>query len=126
MFRIGVDVVHLPRIHAVLQRKSPLKFAQKILCPEEITSFKRSGTGVNRTATDHSIPWRSLAIKEALYKAVFPTEKLTWKQVIVSSTGGKPIIEIKGLDLGDIDASLSHDGDYAMAAVIFQESKFLS
>ncbi|KAJ3216688.1 hypothetical protein HDU67_009120 [Dinochytrium kinnereticum] len=128
---VGVDIIHLPRIHALLQRTSPLRFARKILAVEEVrqfqqrfkrsldVTFEQSDSFLSSPVEEQQISrylggrW---ALKEATYKACFPDLKPTWKQVTIISDRGKPMVEFKGGP--KLNASLSHDGEYAMAAVI--------
>lgn len=68
-------------------------------------------------------------MKEAAYKALFPTIKVSWKQLSFTKLPGnpKPVLkvdtELDGLDfLGDLHASISHDGEYVVAYVIAEKS----
>ncbi|KAJ1979997.1 hypothetical protein H4R33_005580 [Dimargaris cristalligena] len=66
------------------------------------------------------------AVKEAAYKALYPQRKLTWKEVaLVKSTGSpKPYLKIERAQecdgAGHSHVSLSHDGDWVVAQVIFE------
>ena len=67
-------------------------------------------------------------IKEAAYKAFFPTVKPTWKELTyqgrVGGTQVKPTVLYHPVDpinsqkVGSIHASISHDGDYVLAFVV--------
>ncbi len=95
---IGVDVVQLARVHALLQRKSPMRLATLLLHPEERVAFRERFEGgfVSTLGHPHSLddrfvprpghlqgpppadPWRArvveylggrFAVKEAAFKA---------------------------------------------------------
>lgn len=64
----------------------------------------------------------SWALKEAAYKAMYPTVTLTWKDASVSRHDRKPVLVLAPTlhcaDLvGPIHCSVSHDGDYVLAMV---------
>lgn len=67
---------------------------------------------------------RRWAVKEAAYKAVFPTYRPTWKELSYYShnvsTSRKPSLVFDGNGCEDIilHVSVSHDGDYVIAQVL--------
>ncbi|KAK0468283.1 4'-phosphopantetheinyl transferase [Desarmillaria tabescens] len=119
---IGVDVVHLPRIAALIARRGPERFAQRILSNEELQSWKAIHE-VDR-ARFLAVRW---AVKEAAYKAMYPTVKPTWKHLSFRSlgqefNGSKPSLIYRppslGTSVGEIHSSVSHDGEYVFASVL--------
>ncbi|KAK0206474.1 4'-phosphopantetheinyl transferase [Desarmillaria ectypa] len=119
---IGVDVVHLPRIVALIARRGPERFAQRILSNEELQSWKTIQEG------DHArflaVRW---AAKEAAYKAMYPTVKPSWKDFSFrslgqESSGSKPSLFYRSpyldISVGEIHSSISHDGEYVFASVL--------
>ncbi|RPD61868.1 4'-phosphopantetheinyl transferase [Lentinus tigrinus ALCF2SS1-7] len=122
---IGVDVLHVPRILRLLQRPVASRFAQRILSSQEHDIWN----GI--PASDDARRTRFLAvrwsIKEAAYKAVYPTLCPTWKDFTFHSlsTDGtrKPLLEYHSQGeqlLGRIHASVSHDGDYVYTTVLVE------
>ncbi|KAH9077461.1 hypothetical protein EDB83DRAFT_2350141 [Lactarius deliciosus] len=68
------------------------------------------------------------AIKEAVYKAVYPVVKPTWHDFTLQRPAGSPKPDLLyhpnddqlSLRLGRMHASVSHDGDYTFATVIVE------
>lgn len=80
------------------------------------------------------------AAKEALYKAAYPTYKLTWKQISLFKDAGKPVLRVTPPPLSKADiedpqtrnlpafgevhdrihVSLSHDADLVVAYVVVE------
>ncbi|KAJ3413089.1 hypothetical protein HDV05_008543 [Chytridiales sp. JEL 0842] len=119
---VGIDIVHLPRIHNVLTRRSPLRFASAIMTKQEITEFQNAFKDAQQSA--HQDPVSILdkpfaqpqtnaygtlpalerrlscylgarwAAKEAAYKAFFPHYKLEWGLLSILKKDGKPIAEV--------------------------------
>ncbi|KAF9896531.1 hypothetical protein BX616_007267 [Lobosporangium transversale] len=122
---IGIDILHLPRIKHILIRH-PERFLTRILTKTELQEYrvlleKTSGK------VDVDAPVRYLgarwALKEASYKAAFPHHKLTWQDVIITKKDGKPCLIIPEKDrfgIGKAHASVSHDGEYLIAQVLFE------
>ncbi|KIM46250.1 hypothetical protein M413DRAFT_64751 [Hebeloma cylindrosporum] len=127
---IGVDLVHIPRIVSLLERRNPEKFAAKILSPQEYTQWVSLGS------SEPSVRLRFLAVrwnvKEALYKAVYPTLRPTWKEITyhgLTASGQKPSIAYHPVvqenlhKVGRIHVSVSHDGEYSYASVVVEAVK---
>ncbi|OAC98996.1 hypothetical protein MUCCIDRAFT_114165 [Mucor lusitanicus CBS 277.49] len=114
---VGVDIVHLPRIAALIARRGSDGLARRILSPTEYTEFTAK-------YKDDPSELRYLGSRqEAVYKALYPVHKLEWKQVSVAKKAGKPYLSILNSDLYGIQkthVSLSHDGEYAIAQVILE------
>jgi holo-[acyl-carrier protein] synthase len=82
--------------------------------------------------TDFDIRW---AVKEAVYKALYPTIVPTWKEVTYESTDyalrQKPSVKYEPFDhrqrspVGRMHVSVSHDGEYITAQVLVEQNKSL-
>ncbi|KAK0486884.1 4'-phosphopantetheinyl transferase [Armillaria luteobubalina] len=119
---IGVDVVHVPRIAALVARRGPERFAQRILSNEELLSWKTIHEGDRSRFL--AVRW---AVKEAAYKAMYPAVKPTWKEFSFRSLGqefdgSKPLLFYRSpypdTSVGEIHSSISHDGEYVFASVL--------
>ncbi|KAJ7498985.1 4'-phosphopantetheinyl transferase superfamily [Mycena latifolia] len=114
---IGVDVVHVPRIAALLSRY-PQRLASRILSPQEAAQ-----SHLLADPTFIAVRW---AVKEAAYKALYPHHRPTWKELTYHGlqNGRKPVLlytpNDRGGNLGDIHVSVSHDGEYVFASVVVQ------
>ncbi|KAI0254273.1 4'-phosphopantetheinyl transferase superfamily [Lactifluus subvellereus] len=122
---IGVDVLHLPRLTRHLADN---RLAKRILSPVELREY------LSLPKEDHGRRIRFLgvrwAVKEAVYKAVYPVVKPTWQDFTLQRLAGSPKPDLTYhprdslllLRLGRIHTSASHDGDYAFATVIVEQS----
>lgn len=157
---IGVDILHLSRLRHLVQRRGADRLARRILSAGEMQEFgglpRKEGEGEQvgeqtRYLASRSVfllyyvgPWLKndsrWAAKEALYKAAYPTYKLTWKQISLSKDAGKPILRVtppppSKADIEDpqtrnlpplgevhdrIHVSLSHDADLVVAYVVVE------
>ncbi|KAI0303121.1 4'-phosphopantetheinyl transferase superfamily [Russula brevipes] len=121
---IGVDVLHLPRLTRHL---SDNRLARRILSPIELREY------LALPLEDHERRIRFLgvrwAVKEAVYKAVFPTLAPTWKDFTLRKCAGSPKPDLvyhpkdngPSPRLGRIHTSTSHDRDYVFATVIVEQ-----
>lgn len=137
---IGTDIVHLPRITRLLNRRGGYlsRFTRRILCEQEQRDFrKRFALSPNTPdSTSHREPpaiistdmtrWLAgrFAAKEAARKAA-PTGAATtgWKDVMIrvgqGDQEGRPEIVYLGPDGGRVGKlSISHDGEYVVATVL--------
>jgi len=120
---IGVDVLHLPRLTRHLADN---RLARRILSPQELREY------LALPKEDHGrrihflgVRW---AVKEAVYKAVYPSLKPTWQDFTLRKCAGNPkpdLVYHPGDDalsprLGRIHTSASHDQDYVFATVIVE------
>ncbi|KAJ7276333.1 4'-phosphopantetheinyl transferase superfamily [Mycena haematopus] len=116
---IGVDVVHIPRVAALL-RRYPQRLASRILSSDEA-----SESHLLADPKYIAVRW---AVKEAAYKALYPHHRPTWKELIYYGlkNGRKPALIYNpprpedSKNLGDIHVSVSHDGEYVFASVLVQ------
>lgn len=99
---IGCDIVHIPRIIALLSNPTAL---DRIFSKSELE---------NR---DPAHLAGIFAVKESVFKAIGAPPK--WKDVEVASLkSGKPLATLsQAYQFDIIDISISHDGDYAVAMV---------
>lgn len=106
--RIGADIVHIPRITALLSNDS---------------AVARTFTRFELDDKDPSHLAGIFAAKESVFKALDIAP--SWLDVEVArSSKGRPIVSLSKR-LGPakvIDISISHDGDYAIAFVIIDVS----
>ena len=123
MFRLGTDIVYIPRIQATIERFGN-RFLQRVYTPAEQLDSALSSP--NRT-TINKLAGR-WAAKEAVVKAL----GTGWRGVgytdieIRRSQTGVPIVHLQGRAMVLLSAflevqwqlSLSHDGDYAIATAI--------
>ena len=123
MFKLGTDIVYIPRIQATIERFGN-RFLQRVYTPAEQLDSALSSP--NRT-TINKLAGR-WAAKEAVVKAL----GTGWRGVgytdieIRRSQSGVPIVYLHGRAMVLLSAflevqwqlSLSHDGDYAIATAI--------
>jgi len=144
----GIDIVQISAIAGVLARRG-MRFPQKILHITELDDFdefyaKDPPRALQFLASRHTplplLPppafphlWFVLcdrfALKEATYKALQPAASLFWKDIAVTRKfHQKPTFIMtpkmmqvhKDLRIAGTHVSLSHDGDYAIASVMFE------
>ncbi|KAF5363600.1 hypothetical protein D9756_000687 [Leucocoprinus leucothites] len=128
LFGIGVDIVHLPRIAAIVKRHASHKFARRILSAKELEQWScLQGADDPKQVRFLAVRW---AVKEAVYKALYPTIKPTWKELTflgLSPSGEKPTVSFVSptqdvnQKIGPIHVSVSHDSDYAVAYVAVEQ-----
>lgn len=106
---IGIDIVDVTRIGKALERHGE-RFLAKVFTPSEI-AYARS-----KKRMEESLAGR-FAAKEAFMKA--RGERLDWKDIEVSSKGGKPYITYKGNRYDGV--SISHERSYAVSVVFYQD-----
>lgn len=87
---IGLDILHLPRIHTLLYKRGAFsqRFIQRILHPNESKQLPTEPTSLVRyLGTRYPLCLDKLmerfAAKEAAYKAFQPERKVTWKDLEV-------------------------------------------
>ena len=101
MYKIGVDIVHIPRVEKSLERET---FIKKVFTQNEIAYCKRaeSFAGI-------------FAAKEAYFKAVGTGMQFPITDVeVLHDENRKPYLN----SVENSDLSISHDGEYAIATVI--------
>ncbi|KAF9462580.1 4'-phosphopantetheinyl transferase [Collybia nuda] len=126
---IGVDVVHIPRFAALLNRRGSRQLATRILSLEEYAQWQSSShSDPSHHARFFAVRW---ALKEAAYKAVYPVVRPTWKEFTYRGTGPgrvdpkpsllyRPRIHADLSKVGLMHISVSHDGEYVFASVLVE------
>ena len=105
----GVDIVSVKRIEKALSRFGE-GFAKRILTPEEQLLYRERKDSIQFLAG-------RFAAKEAIYKAA-GIPGLTWQRVTVLPEKKRPLVQIDGKKRKDIQLSISHEKEYAVAFVI--------
>jgi len=121
---LGVDIVHVPRIAAILRSGRLARFAARILSKAEYEQW----LGLSPLLDDDRARFLSVrwAVKEAAYKAMAPI-KPTWKELTYYRCPGHkprllfhPTLETKSATIGTKHVSVSHDGEYVFASVLVE------
>ncbi|KAJ3741207.1 4'-phosphopantetheinyl transferase [Lentinula detonsa] len=122
---VGTDIAQIPRILSLIRRRSPEQLAYRILSEVELGHWgaSRSGSDIKRDAQFLAVRW---ALKEAAYKALYPTYRPTWKDLAyyplgAIEPGSKPHLSYKYQSNMALHCSVSHDGDYVFSTVIAEQ-----
>ncbi len=116
--RIGVDIVEVKRIRGIMERHP--EFVRRVFTPSEIAYCDRFSDSARHYAA-------RFAAKEAAFKALSDRARvLHFLDYEVDMKGGRPSLRIsggteeqlRGLDIGDISLSLSHERECAVAMVL--------
>jgi len=109
---LGVDIVLVDRINKILNSKKKSRFLSKIFSRSEISDSK------NRQNQSEYFSGR-FAAKEAIKKALSSYNKTnmhSFKSLeILNSESGKPYVLIGSKRQANINISIAHDGNYAIA-----------
>ena len=109
---LGVDIVLVDRINKILNSKKKSRFLNKIFSRSEISDSK------NRQNQSEYFSGR-FAAKEAIKKALSSyneTNMPSFKSLeILNSESGKPYVLISSERQSNINISIAHDGNYAIA-----------
>jgi len=109
---LGVDIVLVDRINKILNSERKSRFLSKIFSRSEISDSK------NRQNQSEYFSGR-FAAKEAIKKALSSyneTNMLSFKSLeILNSENGKPYVLIGSERQANINISIAHDGNYAIA-----------
>ncbi len=111
--KVGCDLVHMGRFKATMKRGGKI-FLHRVFTPSELASASKleNLAGI-------------FAAKEAVMKALGETLKLKagdWEKVeITKKANGRPEVKVRecGKKILSHDLSISHDGEYAIAAAVF-------
>jgi holo-[acyl-carrier protein] synthase len=116
-YYIGTDIIEIARIAQAIERWGE-RFLNRVYTEKEIARYR------------NKVP--SLAVrfaaKEAIMKALYSDDNaIGWQDMeVLSEKGGKPLISLFGraksradaLGIKDMEISLSHSRDYALAMVL--------
>ena len=109
---VGIDIVLVSRVEKILNSKNKDRFLNKIFSDKEISNSE------NKYSQSQYFSGR-FAAKEAIKKALSSYNKNnvpTFKSLeILNADDGKPYVSIKSKQQSDIDISIAHDGNYAIA-----------
>lgn len=109
MIRCGIDLVATERIRNALERFGD-RFAARILTPHE--------QELGKPRKDfHLFLAGRFAAKEAVYKAMDMPD-LTWQRVEIRHENRRPVVWIDGVRQTDMDLSISHEQEMAIAMVV--------
>ncbi|KAF8627189.1 hypothetical protein AX15_004507 [Amanita polypyramis BW_CC] len=124
---VGVDVVHVPRVVSLIRRRGTQKFVSRILSLQEVSEWHclPPDTTAFARARFLAVRW---SVKEATYKALYPTLRPSWKELTYHSDGNtpKPLLCYQPHDpqdackLGRTHVSVSHDGEYVFTSVVVE------
>lgn len=114
--RVGVDIVHIPRIKKILDSDEKEAFVRRCFAESEISESKQ------RREIAEYLAGR-FALKEALVKINGGRGGMRFSEIAVTSDQGRAVIKYTGgtkkvLGRYNISFSISHDGDYAIAIAI--------
>jgi phosphopantetheine--protein transferase-like protein len=109
MFSCGIDIVKVSRFYFLIEKYSE-KFLNRLFSKEELNYCKGKSRFVECLAG-------KFAAKEAVIKALRLTG-VALRDIQILNVEGRPIVYIKGEMHSSLDVSISHDGDYAVAACI--------
>jgi holo-[acyl-carrier protein] synthase len=120
---IGIDTIELERVAGVLERY-PERFLQKIYTEGEREYFSRWSDPVPRIAG-------RFAVKESVMKALGTgwSRGVRWRDIeVVRHPSGKPEVKLHGearrifsaMGASEIQCTITHSRDHAMAMVIFE------
>ncbi len=122
MFAVGIDMVAISRVRGVLERHGG-RFLRRVYTPEEV-AFCRGR--VPELAA-------RFAAKEAVMKALGTGARgVAWREIeVLPNHRGKPLVYLSGrareraerIGLRGLDVSLSHERDFAVAAVVGAREK---
>ena len=109
---LGVDIVLVNRINKILNSKKKSRFLNKIFSRSEISDSQ------NRQNQSEYFSGR-FAAKEAIKKALSSYDETgmpSFKSLeILNSKSGKPYVLINSKKQSNINISIAHDGNYAIA-----------
>ncbi|KAJ2310023.1 hypothetical protein H4R23_005964 [Coemansia sp. Cherry 401B] len=110
---VGVDILAISRIGAIVRRggKYTERFARRILCQKENAHYSAQIANCGAAEQTRYLATR-WCVKEAVYKAAYPYQKLRWSDVHVFKEGPKLAARIAWapeLAHARAHVSISHD-----------------
>ena len=116
-YAVGIDIGAIPRVRGVLERH-PERFLRRVYTPEEVAVCR--GRVPELAAR--------FAAKEAVMKALGTGARgVGWREIeVLPNRRGKPLLYLYGrareraerIGLRDLDVSLTHEREFAIAAVV--------
>jgi holo-[acyl-carrier protein] synthase len=116
-YAVGIDMVAIPRVRRVLEKHDG-RFLRRVYTPEEVAHCRGR---VSELAA-------RFAAKEAVMKALGTGARgVSWREIeVLPDRRGKPLVYLYGrararaehIGLRALDVSLTHERDFAVAAVI--------
>ena len=117
--RTGVDIIEIERVKRSIEETEG-KFCERVFTQKEIEYCE------SKKAQKYQHYAARFSAKEAVFKAISfsLTNKydIGWKDIeVLNDDTGRPYVNILKSDIkiGDIDISISHCKEYAVASVIF-------
>ncbi|KAI6034203.1 4'-phosphopantetheinyl transferase [Pisolithus microcarpus] len=119
---IGIDILHVPRLAALIERRGLSKLASRILSPSE---NKRALAANERGPTEPIVRFLGVrwTVKEAAYKALYPLRP-TWKELTYTSFDAKKGLKpelVPDTTPAKLHVSASHDGEHIVATVLVEQ-----
>lgn len=112
---VGTDIIEINRVKKSIERQEN-KFLEKVYTDNEIKYCYSHGNNMYQHFAVR------FAAKEAAFKAISKIKNestVDWKNFeVLNDKDGRPILDIKKYKFNDIDISLSHCKEYAIATVI--------
>ncbi|GAA5820082.1 hypothetical protein JCM11251_005474 [Rhodosporidiobolus azoricus] len=133
---VGVDLLHLPRLRSLLNRRDPLRLAGRICSAAELEQWQDMHSSGQGAESERFLASR-WAAKEAAYKALYPTFRPTWKNLEIRKVDKKPFLSFSpafkpqsaehaptSTELEDVKMHLSmtHDADLLIAYVVAEKA----
>lgn len=117
-YRVGCDIVHIPRIKKMLETPSSLT---RVFTNDELRLSEKHHTGGTKGSEQHLEHLAGVfAAKEAIIKAAGITAG-EWRNINISyDPNGRPVVRLNVGNISRSDITISHDGDYAMAVAIVE------
>ena len=109
--KIGIDIVEVKRIARLVKDRN---FLERVFTSEEI----RYCRGKKKSAQHFAVRF---ATKEAVWKALGQNGTALKDIGVINLPDGKPEAMIRGLRKKNIDISLSHTEEYAVAVAILKK-----
>ena len=118
-FKTGIDIIEIDRIKESIENTDG-KFCERVYTEKEIEYCEsKKGQKYQHYAA-------RFAAKEAVFKAISSELQdryvISWKDIeILNDTNGRPFVNIKNIPIRkieDVDISISHCKQYAVANVI--------
>lgn len=118
-FKIGNDIIETERVKNLYEKYGD-KFKKRVYTNKEIEYCEKKNTNKYQSYAGR------FAAKEAIFKAISTglddKYSVNWTDIeIMNYENGKPYVNLKSIDfISEIDVSISHVKDYAIATVIVE------